>query len=94
MKSRTKIINEIFTKNNYRTYLEIGLGTGENFKSIISPLKIGVDPYLPQIEINKNEKLYRMTSDTFFENLHNEFDLIFIDGLHIAEQVENDIINS
>jgi hypothetical protein len=45
---------------------------------------------------------FKMTSDDFFENLKSnqvlsadfKFDLIFIDGLHLAEQVDMDIINS
>ena len=44
-----------------------------------------------------------MTSDVFFENLKGDklkinsrtkFDVIFIDGLHISNQVDKDILNS
>jgi hypothetical protein len=34
-----------------------------------------------------------MTSDEFFEINKSTYDIIFIDGLHIDEQVERDIIN-
>ena len=48
--------------------------------------KIGVDP--------KNGGNVRETSDNFFKNNKKEFDVIFIDGLHVYEQCRKDIINS
>ena len=35
-----------------------------------------------------------MTSDDFFKDNKEKFDTIFIDGLHIDEQVQKDIENS
>jgi predicted O-methyltransferase YrrM len=35
-----------------------------------------------------------MTSDEFFEKTQEKFDIIFIDGLHVYEQVYRDIRNS
>ncbi len=35
-----------------------------------------------------------MTSDEFFKNNLDKFDLIFIDGLHVSSQVDRDIENS
>lgn len=42
------------------------------------------------------DTLYKMTSDEYFENYASPyiFDIIFIDGLHEASQVERDIKNS
>ena len=37
---------------------------------------------------------YRGTSDEFFKQNKNNFDCIFIDGLHTYKQVKNDILNS
>ena len=67
-------------------YLEIGCETNACFSSIPVINKIGVDP-----ESGGN---IRKTSDNFFKNNKKEFDVIFIDGLHIYEQCRKDIINS
>ena len=48
--------------------------------------KIGVDP--------KSGGNKRMTSDEFFLGNKQNFDCVYIDGLHIYEQVRKDIINS
>ena len=67
-------------------YLEIGCDNNICFKSIPVIGKIGVDP-------NKGGNI-KDTSDNFFKNNKNRFDVIFIDGLHIYEQCRRDVINS
>lgn len=90
MASRTSIINHLISKYEYQNYLEIGVRNNENYDRIIAPLKIGVDP----------EPLkgctFEMTSDDYFKQLPADetFDLIFIDGLHLDEQVAKDIANA
>jgi hypothetical protein len=86
---RTDIINHIIEKNNYTKYLEIGVRNPDsNFNLINAAHKDGVDP-------NGNCN-HPMTSDAFFEQLDEDirYDIIFIDGLHLDFQVENDIKNS
>jgi hypothetical protein len=93
---RYDIINYLINKNQLINYLEIGVFKGENIREVKAPHKDGVDPgvegYTPP-EVN-----YPMTSDDFFElikdNSEIKYDIIFIDGLHHAEQVEKDIKNS
>ena len=53
---------------------------------LIFKKKIGVDPV--------SGGNLRMTSDHFFKENKEKFDLIFIDGLHVYEQVIKDIFNS
>jgi hypothetical protein len=85
---RNEIINREIKLNNYQTYLEIGVENGYNFKQIIAPNKFGADPDL------KSAATHKMTSDDFFKQNNQKFDIIFIDGLHHAEQVYLDICNS
>lgn len=89
--TRTEIINGLILKYDYKSYLEIGVNTpaqpGYNWVGIEIELKHGVDPNV--------DTTYRMTSDEFFENkITQKYDIIFIDGLHIFEQVYRDIVNS
>jgi hypothetical protein len=86
---RTAILNTLIEKFHYQSYLEIGQGRKQdNFDWIQCKTKIGVDP-------DKTlGAAYPLTSDEFFALNKNSFDLIFIDGLHHADQVEKDILNA
>ena len=84
--SRFEIIQKIINKNKYESYLEIGCDKNVNFSKIEAKEKIGVDPI--------SGGTIRMTSDEFFKTNTKKFDCVFIDGLHIYEQVRKDIINS
>jgi len=91
MMTRTEIINSLIYEYNYKSYLEIGVNTpsqpGYNWIGVKIPLKHGVDPNV--------ETTFKMTSDVFFKNhIAQKYDIIFIDGLHLFEQVYKDIINS
>lgn len=88
---RTDIINYLAEKNNAQSYLEIGVRRADwNFDKVNVKNKIGVDPGIE----GYNEATHVMTSDEFFQKNNDFFDIIFIDGLHEATQVERDIINS
>jgi hypothetical protein len=80
--NKTEIIQSIIDQNQYKTYLEIGLGDMVNFEALQVDYKQGVDPE------------FNVSSDEFFESNRQTFDLIFIDGLHHSEQVEKDIVNA
>lgn len=90
--SRTDILNYCIKKYNYKSYLEIGVRDPNkgNFNSINIKNKLGVDP---KPKINQSN-IYVGTSDDFFKKNKQKFDIIFIDGLHLEEQVDKDIINS
>ncbi len=99
--SRTEIINFILSQFSEETcYLEIGIRNPEdNFNHIKANRKYSVDP---GVEFRENPVDFKLTSDDFFEELNQnkilfsgiKFDVIFIDGLHLAEQVDRDIANS
>lgn len=84
--SRQSIINYLIDRFGYKKYLEIGCKLDATFSNINIPYKIGVDPI--------QGGTLRMTSDRFFELTNDTFDLIFIDGLHLADQVVRDIHNA
>ena len=84
--SRIEIIQKIINKNNFKKYLEIGCDRDQNFSKIKVESKVGVDPL--------RGGTIRSTSDEFFKNNDDKFDLIFLDGLHTYNQTIKDINNS
>ncbi len=90
MKTRTDLLNFLAEKYNLERYLEIGVQVPElNFDKIKCAIKYGVDPD-PSARAT-----FLMTSDEAFNaGFRNKFDLIFIDGLHTAEQVKKDFENA
>ena len=90
--NRTNIINHLAHKISAKKYLEIGVRKhSENFDKINIEYKVGVDPCFEAFD---REPTFKLTSDDFFAKNKETFDIIFIDGLHEAKQVELDILNS
>ena len=83
---RKKIIQDTINRKKYKSYLEIGCYNDDLFNYINCQKKVGVDPY--------SVGTIRKTSDDFFSENDESFDLIFIDGLHRYYQVKKDILNS
>lgn len=98
---RYDVINELLSRFTRPTkYLEIGVrNPSDNFAKIRASEKSSVDP---GVEYKANPADFKLTSDEFFEHVsdgrlltpEHRWDVIFIDGLHLAEQVERDIKNS
>lgn len=84
--NRITIINDLIRKHGYKSYLEIGVKRGECFRDIVCEKKVSVDPVWPAT--------FKGTSDEFFEQNADEFDIIFIDGLHENNQVRRDMASS
>ena len=83
---RWDLIEYLIKKYNYTNYLEIGCDKDQLFSKVKIQNKIGVDPF--------NGGNVRKTSDKFFLENNEKFDIVFIDGLHIYSQVKKDILNS
>lgn len=83
---RWDLIEYLIKKYNYTNYLEIGCDRDQLFSKVKIQNKVGVDPF--------SGGTVRKTSDKFFLENNEKFDIIFIDGLHIYSQVKKDILNS
>lgn len=98
---RNDIVNRIISDKGFTKYLEIGVAFPERcFDKIQVEVKHSVDP---GFEVPEKPAMYVLTSDEFFSSLNEgkldlprdyKWDVIFIDGLHLADQVEKDIINA
>jgi len=98
--SRTDVINFLIQERDNPRYLEIGTRNPDNnFNHIKAIEKFSVDP---GIEFSDNPVDFPMTSDEFFKLIDEDpskiddqlFDIIFIDGLHRAQQAYRDILNA
>ena len=87
--TRTALINHLIGTQGYNSYLEIGIRDGRNINAVKCENKTGVDP-APLARCD-----FVMTSDKYFSNYceGKQFDLIFIDGSHLAENTFRDIRN-
>lgn len=84
-----KLLNIIAGKIQAEHYLEIGIfNPNHNFNLIQCPYKTGVDP-----DPNANATVCA-TSDDFFDSNTLTFDLIWLDGLHHADQLKKDLLNA
>lgn len=94
----TELLNALIEKYNLKSYLEIGVqNPANNFDKIKCEDKHGVDP---DPVCGERDDITVESSDQFFNFDPNEYippmvwDLIFIDGLHHADQVKRDFENS
>ena len=83
---RFEIIQDIIDFKKYVSYLEIGCDRNQSFSNIKIKKRVGVDPV--------EGGTHKMTSDHFFSINKENFDIVFIDGLHEYSQVMKDINNS
>ena len=88
---RVDILNHLVLSCGYRDYLEIGVRKGSNFRRVLAPTKVGVDPDPGSAATRK------VTSDEYFQEIagsETRFDLVFVDGLHLEEQARKDVENA
>jgi hypothetical protein len=100
--TRTDLLNHLATKYNLKTYLEVGVqNTEQNFIKIQCEKKVGVDPANVG-RPDDNNLIVNCTSDEYFKQHYSLigdyipelYDLVFLDGLHTAEQVKKDFENA
>lgn len=90
---RLDVLNRLVERFGYTSYLEIGVAGGATFKKVPVAERVGVDPKW-RLWYVLDPRVKKTTSDRFFEKNRRRFDLVFIDGLHVAEQAYRDIRNS
>ena len=92
MMYKSNIIQTFICKLGAKSYLEIGTYRGETFFDIVASHKVGIDIMAPKLFPMKG--ISNKTSDEFFAENKETFDVILIDGLHYAEQAKRDIENA
>jgi hypothetical protein len=81
---RKALVNLLLADRPDGGYLEIGCADNALFDAVMARRKIGVDP--------RQGGTHRMTSDAFFAaNDGERFDVVFVDGLHLYDQVRRDL---
>ena len=87
--NHTDLLNWLIERHNLKSYLEIGVqNVANNYLKVNAFHKTGVDPTV------SHPLITHLTSDQFFKVNKASFNLIFIDGLHHADQVKRDFENS
>ncbi len=86
IQDRIQLLRYLEARIPAKSYLEIGCNRNRVFRQIGAPQKVGVDP--------SRGGTHRMTSDEYFRRNELRFDLVFIDGLHHADQVLKDVVQS
>ena len=98
---RWHLIQAAITWIGAKTYVEIGVGDGQNFCHITAARKLGVDPVPPDGPawneiLAGRAAFFPMTSDEFFTRHVDmlgggSIDVAFVDGLHTYEQSLADV---
>ena len=102
MLTRPEVLNAIVPLFKRPRYLEIGVSEGKTFHRIKARKKIAVDPdfrfdHEEEAARRKNCEYSQVTSDEFFGSIVQDcgrFDLIYLDGLHTADQTLRDLLNA
>lgn len=83
------------------SYLEIGVHSGHTFHPLKAAFKVAVDPdfqfELPSPSVTSSVEYHQVTSDRYFGTIADparKFDVIYVDGLHTAEQTLRDVLNA
>ena len=101
--SYDEVISRFHAHLELKTYVEIGIGTGNTLANAKSPtIAIGIDPKpIINVEFEVETKIYPVPSDDFFDNYnlaeeigHPTVDFAFLDELHLFEKALKDFMNT
>jgi SAM-dependent methyltransferase len=93
---RWDVINALLDAANGRKFLEIGVQAGVCGARVRADEKWGVDPEARAGASTGYARFFASGSDEFFAQLPADelFDVVMVDGLHHADQVERDTLNA
>ena len=102
MISRPHVIQRLLDTFDDPAYLEIGVDHGDTFLPLRAARKVGVDPRFNFARplgapADAGVDLHEVPSDVYFAEIARPtdvFDVIFLDGLHVAEQTIRDLLNA
>lgn len=83
-------LDDVIKHFHFTKYLELGIANFETWNNVTCDLKIGVD-------LNPNvsgERILNCSTNDFFDQNTEVFDLVFIDACHEKSHVKQDFINS
>jgi beta-1,4-mannosyl-glycoprotein beta-1,4-N-acetylglucosaminyltransferase len=92
--NQAKIIRSILEGCNYKSYLELGIYDGSTFNYVSKGVNLANCVDLVKTDKVNPKQFFNLTTDGFFKNNKNTFDLIFIDACHDFEYVKKDFENS
>lgn len=98
--NRTDVLNRLAAVCGLERYLEIGVrNPASNFDRITCLARTGVDRRFNFLPLPHDSfrvwELFHMTSDEFFARYPDrQFDLVFVDGNHMAPFVRRDVLHS
>ena len=102
MLMRHEVVQGILSLYANPRYLEIGVSRGVTFHQVRAAAKVAVDPrFVFDVEAaraeNREARYYEVTSDHYFGEIvapDERFDVVYLDGLHTAEQTLRDLLNT
>jgi SAM-dependent methyltransferase len=92
-----EVLEQIHRIRNPKGYLEIGVRNGDSLKLSRSS-SVGVDPFPGNLISREVQHIVELTSNQFFREYDlndfiDNFDIAFIDGLHLFENVYQDFMH-
>lgn len=100
--SRATVLSRLTSLYAEPRYLEIGVCEGATFDQVPAAGKVAVDPefrfdHVAAQRDKPGTEYHQVTSDAYFESVVGEdeqFDVIYLDGLHVFEQTLRDLMNA
>ena len=92
--SQAYIIEQIIRSCNIKSYLELGISYGTTYQHIKDLLEIAHAVDIVDIKFIDRNSFFLMSTDVFFAQNKNTYDMIFIDASHEFRQVKKDFQNS